>query len=154
LAVLDNITQFGSRRLSVSPSDAAAIASAPFDAIAEVRGYVIGPSGSFGFFANDRAGFSTQATTPFGLYVDALAVPAGAPFRIWLNHNQALWGLASIEATPDAPDQVVWATFTVRFVPLMVKPEERDPFADVLPGPNGNGPPPPFVGPRPVWTKG
>ncbi len=137
-------TQYVSKQLSATIAAPTPICTAPKDVAAEIRGYIYGTIGEFGYLSNDSTAFATAPKdTNFPFYPNALALPTGnEKFHVFLAPDETLYGFASIA---DGSDAQVWISYHVNYIwPDMF---EENPGG----GPGGGGR---FRGPSPHFMKG
>lgn len=75
----------------------AVVVQAPDNMMACVKGFVLGAAGQYAYFTHSQTAFVTAPSSgAVPTYGQALSVPTGEKFEIWLAPKQTLWVLGSI----------------------------------------------------------
>ena len=158
MAVITTPAEFVTRTLGAkdftNPNDntqATSIATALSNAIAKVKGQVLGPEGHFAFFASSANVFSTSPVSVQGIYSDSYAVPCGYDFEILVQAGQQVFAMGSISPSVPwgGPDDIISVAYSVAYLSLEEVITDTRRSATVLPPPPPQ-PPRPAPAPLPV----
>jgi uncharacterized membrane protein YgcG len=116
--------QLDARDYSVDPASTGSpvvLVTTPGYAMADVRGYVMGPAGAYAMFAMSQLAFQDPMPA-VGFPDSVLVVPTGQHFRFVVNRDQNVWGLGSVSPRVawGRSGLAVYVSYSVTFIELQM----------------------------------